>query len=257
MPDSTTLPDGLLVSIATYNERENLRGLVGAILRAVPAANVLVVDDASPDGTGQLADDLAAEDPRVRVKHRTGKLGLGSAIVAGMKFAMDQGYERFVSMDADLSHDPKYLPALTRMDGCDVKIGSRYVPGGGVENWPLSRYVISRGVNVLTRLLLNISARDASGGFRCYRTALLRKIDLDGLWSKGYSFQEEMLFRCLQAGARVKETPIVFADRREGASKANVKEMVRSLAVLLKLGVAAKFGGATNQGSGVRSQKTR
>lgn len=240
MPDSAPSPDRLLVSIATYNEHENLRGLVDSILRFVPEANVLIVDDASPDGTGQLADALAAEDPRVRVKHRTGKLGLGSAILAGMKLAMSEGYDRFVSMDADLSHDPKYLPALTNLAGCDVKIGSRYIPGGGVENWPLSRYLISRGVNVLTRVLLHIPARDASGGFRCYRTSLLRRIDLDHFWSKGYSFQEEMLFRCILAGARVKETPIVFADRREGTSKANVKEMVMSLSVLLRLGLAAQ-----------------
>jgi len=240
MPDSARSPDRLLVSIATYNEHENLRGLVDSILRSVPEANVLIVDDASPDGTGQLADALAAEDPRVRVKHRTGKLGLGSAILAGMKIAISEGYDRFVSMDADLSHDPKYLPALTNLAGCDVKIGSRYIPGGGVENWPLSRYLISRGVNILTRVLLHIPARDASGGFRCYRTSLLKRIDLDHFWSKGYSFQEEMLFRCILAGARVKETPIVFADRREGTSKANVKEMVMSLSVLLRLGLAAQ-----------------
>jgi dolichol-phosphate mannosyltransferase len=241
MTDSHAPPDRLLVSIATYNERDNLPGLVESILRRVPDAHVLVVDDASPDGTGQLADELAQQDSRIRVKHRTGKLGLGSAIIAGMQFAMDHGYHRFVSMDADLSHNPKYLPALTNMNGCDVKIGSRYIPGGGVENWPMSRYLISRGVNVLTRVLLGIPARDASGGFRCYRTALLKRIDFDHFWSKGYSFQEEMLFRCLLAGARVRETPIVFADRREGASKANVKEMVRSLSVLLKLGAAAWF----------------
>jgi dolichol-phosphate mannosyltransferase len=241
MPDSPVQPDRLLVSIATYNERENLRGLVASILGFLPEANVLIVDDASPDGTGELADTLATEDPRVRVKHRSGKLGLGSAIVAGMKYAIDEGYQRFVSMDADRSHDPKYLPALTDLNGYDVKIGSRYIPGGGVENWPLSRYLISRGVNVFCRVLLNVPARDASGGFRCYRTSLLRRINLDDLWSKGYSFQEEMLLRCLVAGARVRETPIVFADRREGASKANVKEMARSLSVLVKLGLAAKF----------------
>jgi dolichol-phosphate mannosyltransferase len=241
MPISPRTSDRLLISIATYNERANLRGLVSDILGYVPHANVLIVDDASPDGTGQLADELAAADPRVHVLHRRGKLGLGSAILAGMKYALDGSYQRFVSMDADRSHDPKYLPTLTELNGCDVKIGSRYIPGGGVENWPMSRYVISRGVNVLTRVLLSIPARDASGGFRCYRTALLKQIDLEHLWSKGYSFQEEMLFRCILAGARIQETPIVFADRREGASKANVKEMVRSLSVLLKLGMAAQF----------------
>lgn len=232
----------LLIGIATYNERENLSQLVSAIHQRVPEAYILIVDDNSPDGTGQLADELAAKDERLRVMHRTGKLGLGSAIVAGMQYAIDHGYGRFVSMDADMSHDPKYLPAVSTIsDCCDVKIGSRYVPGGGVVNWPLQRWLISRSVNVLTRVLMRIPARDASGGFRCYRTSLLKKIELNRLWSKGYSFQEEMLFRCIHQGGKVEETPIVFVDRREGASKANVREMVRSLATLLQLCLAATF----------------
>lgn len=236
------MDDQLLVSIATYNEKENLARLVADILKAVPHAHVLIVDDNSPDGTGQIADELASSDQRIHVLHRTGKLGLGSAIIAGMKYSISNGFERFVSMDADMSHDPKYLPALTSFsDKCDVKIGSRYIPGGGVVNWPLKRWVISRSVNVLTRVLLRIPARDASGGFRCYRTALLRRVNLDGLWSKGYSFQEEMLFRCIHLGGKVEETPIVFVDRLVGASKANVREMVRSLLVLFKLGLAAQF----------------
>lgn len=236
------MDDRLLISIATYNERDNLSQLVASIHSFVPQAHVLIVDDNSPDGTGLLADELAAKDERIHVKHRTGKLGLGSAIIAGMQHAIDQGYSRFVSMDADLSHDPKYLPALTTLGSrCDVKIGSRYVPGGGVLNWPMQRWVISRSVNVLTRVLLRIPARDASGGFRCYRTSLLRKINLNALWSKGYSFQEEMLFRCIHLGGKVEETPIVFADRRVGASKANIKEMVRSLGVLFQLSLAAIF----------------
>lgn len=242
MSNNNVKTDGLLISIATYNEKENLETLLQGIWENVPHAHVLVVDDNSPDGTGKLADQLASSEKRLKVKHRTGKLGLGSAILAGMQYAVDNHYERFVSMDADLSHDPKYLPALTTLPACcDVMIGSRYIPGGGVENWPMQRWVISRSVNVLTRVLLSIPARDASGGFRCYRTALLRKINLNGLWSKGYSFQEEMLFRCIHAGGRVKETPIVFADRRVGASKANVKEMARSLGVLFQLSAAANL----------------
>lgn len=236
------MDDRLLVSIATYNEKENLAELVAAILQFVPHAHVLIVDDNSPDGTGRIADELALGDHRIHVLHRTGKLGLGSAIIAGMNYSMQNGFARFVSMDADMSHDPKYLPALTDLgQRCDVKIGSRYIPGGGVVNWPLKRWVISRSVNVLTRVLLRIPARDASGGFRCYRTALLRKVNLDGLWSKGYSFQEEMLFRCIHLGGKVEETPIVFVDRQVGASKANVREMVRSLLVLFKLGLAAQL----------------
>jgi len=234
--------DRLLVGIATYNERENLHQLVMAIQGYVPEAHILIVDDNSPDGTGQLADQMAAKDERIQVKHRSGKLGLGSAIIAGMQFAIDHGYSRFISMDADMSHDPKYLPALSAISNrCDVKIGSRYIKGGGVVNWPLQRWLISRSVNVLTRVLLRIPARDASGGFRCYRTCLLKKINLDGLWSKGYSFQEEMLFRCIHQGGKVEETPIVFVDRQVGASKANVKEMIRSLSMLLQLGVASIF----------------
>lgn len=232
----------LLVSIATYNEKENLSALVLGIHSHVPHAHILIVDDNSPDGTGQLADELARADSRITVKHRTGKLGLGSAILAGMQHAMDNGYGRFVSMDADLSHDPKYLPALTTLPAnCDVMIGSRYVAGGGVVNWPWKRLLISRCVNVFTRVFMGIPARDASGGFRCYRTSLLKKIPVDRLWSKGYSFQEEMLFRCIHIGGKVKETPIVFVDRQVGASKANVKEMVRSLWVLFQLGGAAMF----------------
>ncbi|HQR06213.1 MAG TPA: polyprenol monophosphomannose synthase [Gemmatales bacterium] len=234
--------DRLLIGIATYNERENLPQLVAGIHQAVPDAHLLIIDDNSPDGTGQLADELAMKDERIQVKHRTGKLGLGSAIVAGMQHAIEHGYGRYVSMDADMSHDSKYLPALTTMsDRCDVKIGSRYMPGGGVVNWPLQRWLISRSVNVLTRVLMRIPARDASGGFRCYRTDLLKKIPFEGLWSKGYSFQEEMLFRCIHLGGKVEETPIVFVDRRVGSSKANIKEMVRSLWVLIQLGLASLF----------------
>jgi dolichol-phosphate mannosyltransferase len=234
MPISSDV-DPLLISIATYNERENLTGLVQSIFQFVPETHLLIVDDNSPDGTGELADELTKIYPRLHVLHRQGKLGLGSAIIAGMKYAIDHDYGRFVSMDADGSHGPKYLPALVALAGRDVMIGSRYVPGGGSENWPLSRLLISKSLNVLNRVLLGIPARDASGGFRCYRTALLQRIDLDNFWSRGYSFQEEMLFRCIRAGARIGETPIIFADRRIGASKANVPEMVRSLAVLLKL----------------------
>jgi dolichol-phosphate mannosyltransferase len=228
--------DPLLISIATYNERENLAALVERIFHYVPQTHLLIVDDNSPDRTGALAEDLTKQYPRLHVIHRAGKLGLGSAIIAGIKYALENQYGRFVSMDADGSHDPRYLPALVNLGArFDVMIGSRYIPGGGVENWPLSRLLISRSLNVLNRALLGIPARDASGGFRCYRTGLLRLIDLEHFWSRGYSFQEEMLFRCIRAGARVGETPIIFADRRIGASKANVREMVRSLLVLFKL----------------------
>jgi dolichol-phosphate mannosyltransferase len=233
----------ILVSLATYNERENLGPLLQEIHKALPDADLLVVDDNSPDGTGRLADELAAADPRIHVLHRTGKLGLGTAILAAMRYAMEHGFDFLVNMDADFSHHPRYLPAMVAgMDRFDVMIGSRYVPGGGVENWPLKRQLISSAVNLLTRLLLRPGARDCSGGYRCYRTGKLKDAQLERLISRGYSFQEEVLYRCRRAGCRIGETPIVFTDRRGGASKVNTREAVRSLGVLLYLGVQAFFG---------------
>jgi dolichol-phosphate mannosyltransferase len=220
--------------------------LLAEIHAAVPAAHVLVIDDNSPDGTGRLADELAARDRRVRVLHRPGKLGLGTAMLAAMRYAMDRGYDMLVTMDADFSHHPRYLPSvLAGLRRCDVMIGSRYVRGGGTVNWPWSRRGISWGVNALVRLLMRLPARDNSGGYRGYRVAQLRRTDLDRLLSHGYSFQEEVLFRCHLAGARVGETPILFEDRRAGASKVNPREMVRSLAVLCWLGLLSTFGFAT------------
>lgn len=233
----------ILVAIATYNERDNLANLVGEILTEVPAAHVLVIDDNSPDGTGQIADQLRAADPRVHVLHRAGKLGLGSAMLAGMRYAMDNNYELFVTMDADYSHHPRYLPAVLQgMNKADVMIGSRYVPGGGTEGWPLSRKLMSRGVNLLVRMLMRLPAKDCSGGFRCYRVAKLREARLERLQSRGYSFQEEVLYRCRRVGCKVGETPIVFANRREGATKVNSHEVVRSLGTLLMLGTSAFLG---------------
>jgi dolichol-phosphate mannosyltransferase len=234
-----------LIGVATYNEAANLPRLVAAIRAALPTADLLITDDASPDGTGQLADQLATQDCQIKVLHRSGKLGLGTAILGGMSYANAHSYDFFISMDADFSHDPHYLPSLAaRAAHADVVIGSRYIPGGGVRNWPWSRYLISRLVNVLCRVLLALPANDVSGGFRCYRVALLRRLRLADLRSKGYSFQEEMLYRCRQAGATIAEVPIIFADREKGASKANVKEMARSLAVLLTLGWQAWLGDA-------------
>jgi dolichol-phosphate mannosyltransferase len=233
----------VLVSAATYNERDNLQPLLAEIAKALPAAEVLVTDDNSPDGTGRLADELAAGDPRLHVLHRAGKLGLGSAILAGMRYAIDHGYDLFVTMDADFSHHPRYLPALVAgMARNDVMIGSRYVRGGGTENWPLKRQAVSWAVNTLTRFLMRLSARDTSGGYRCYRIAKLRQAGLDRVISRGYSFQEEVLYRCRRVGCRIGETPIVFADRRAGATKVNSREVVRSLGVILYVGLKAFFG---------------
>jgi dolichol-phosphate mannosyltransferase len=233
----------ILVSIATYNERDNLAALIAGIHAAVPAAEVLVIDDSSPDGTGPLADALAAADPRIRVLHRPGKLGLGSALLAAMRRAMDDDYDFLVNMDADFSHHPRYLPALLAgMKGNDVMIGSRYVPGGGTVNWPLQRRLTSWAVNTLSRLLLRLPAHDTSGAYRCYRVSKLRQTDLECMVSTGYSFQEEVLYRCRKGRCRMGETPIVFEDRRAGSSKVNVKEMIRSLAILICLGIQATFG---------------
>jgi dolichol-phosphate mannosyltransferase len=233
----------VLVALATYNERDNLAPLVREIRTVLPAAHILITDDNSPDGTGQLADELVAADPQVHVQHRKGKLGLGTAIVAGMRYAIDHHYDCVISMDADYSHHPRYLPALVEgMRRHDVMIGSRYVPGGGTVNWPMSRRLMSGGVNALSRLLLRLPAHDTSGGFRCYRVAKLRQTRLDNLLSTGYSFQEEMLYRCRRAGCRIGETPIIFEDRRAGASKADLREATRSLAVILRVGVPAFFG---------------
>jgi dolichol-phosphate mannosyltransferase len=241
----TSVPpaERLLVSIATYQERDNLEPLIREIHQAVPHADILIIDDNSPDGTGELADRLAQTDPRIHVLHRAGKLGLGTAIIAGMRYAMEHGYDLLLNMDADFSHHPRYLPALLAgMSRKDVMIGSRYVPGGGTVNWPLSRKLISWGVNVLSRLLLRIPAKDTSGAYRCYRTSLLRRMDLGAIVSRGYSFQEEVLYHCRKAGARMGETPIIFEDRRAGKSKVNMKEAVRSLGLLVYLGLLALFG---------------
>ncbi len=233
----------VLVGIATYKERDNLEPLVREIQAHAPHVDVLVVDDNSPDGTGELADRLAAADPRIHVLHRAGKLGLGTAILTGMRYAVERGYDLYVSMDADFSHHPRYLPALLAgMRRHDVMLGSRYVAGGGTANWPLSRRVMSGGVNAVVRLLMRIPARDTSGGYRCYRVARLPFADLRRLLSHGYSFQEEVLYRCHRAGCHIGETPITFEDRRAGSSKVDPREVARSMGVILWLGLKAMFG---------------
>lgn len=240
---SSAAPPRLLVSLATYNERDNLAPLLAEIQKTVPSAELLVIDDNSPDGTGRVADELAAADPRVHVVHRPGKLGLGTAILAAMRYALDHDYDLLVNMDADFSHHPRYLPAL--LDGMtrnDVMIGSRYVPGGGTRNWPLKRQLISANVNRLVRFLMRLPAKDCSGGYRCYRVSRLKDAHLERLISRGYSFQQEVLYRCHRAGMKIGETPIVFEDRRAGSSKVNLHEAVRSLSILVWLGLRAFFG---------------
>jgi dolichol-phosphate mannosyltransferase len=240
---SATAEPRLLVSLCTYNERDNLAPLIHEIHAVVPAAEVLVIDDNSPDGTGQEADALAAADPRVHVLHRPGKLGLGTATLTAMRYAMEHDYEFLANLDADFSHPPRYLPALlASMNRYDVMIGSRYIRGGGAVNWPLSRQIISRGVNTVVRLLLRIPAHDTSGAYRCFRVAKLRETDLTRLLSRGYSFQQEVLYRCRKADCRIGETPILFENRRAGISKVNLREAVRSMAVILWVGLRAISG---------------
>jgi dolichol-phosphate mannosyltransferase len=233
----------VLVTVATYNELENLPDLVDAIWEVAPQADVLVIDDNSPDGTGRWCDERSAAEPRLFCLHRAGKLGLGTATIAGMRYASEHGYDFVLNMDADFSHHPRYIPAiLAAMDEADVAIGSRYCPGGGTEGWPLARRWMSWGVNTYARALLGLSPRDTSGAFRCYRAILLERLDFDAIVSRGYSFQEEILWRLKRLGARMVEVPIVFADRQRGHSKINKLEALAAIGILFRLGLKNWLG---------------
>jgi dolichol-phosphate mannosyltransferase len=239
----TTAEPRVLVSLATYNEAGNIVSLIEEIHKFVPQADVLVIDDNSPDGTGRIVDELAAKDRRIKVLHRPGKLGLGTATLAAMNFAMEHGYEYLQNMDADFSHPPRYLRGiLAGMSKYDVMIGSRYVHGGGTENWPWKRRFISQAVNTLVRFLFRMPVRDASGAFRCYRVSKLREARLELVRSRGYSFQQEVLFRCHKARCKLGEYPILFENRRAGSSKVNGKEALRSIAMIVFLGLRNFFG---------------
>jgi dolichol-phosphate mannosyltransferase len=212
--------DRVAVIMPTYNERANVEAMVGRVRRAVPAADLLVVDDNSPDGTGEVAGKLAAEDSHVHVLHRDRKAGLGAAYLAGFHWALDQGYGVVVEMDADGSHLPEELPRLLdALAGADLVLGSRYVPGGTVVNWPKSREILSRGGNTYARLMLGIKIKDATGGYRAYRADTLRKIALDEVESQGYCFQIDLAVRAIRSGLRVIEVPITFVERVHGTSK--------------------------------------
>ena len=232
-----------LITVATYNEMENLPRLVDELLRFASEADILVIDDNSPDGTGQWCDQQGAANPRIACLHRPGKLGLGTATIAGMRHAIEHGYKFVLNMDADFSHQPKYVPALLAgMDPpgerpIDVTIGSRYVPGGGVEGWPLKRHLMSRAVNLYARWLLGLRPKDCSGAFRCYRTNMLAQVDFDAIRSRGYSFQEEILWRLKRLGARFGETPIVFLERQHGVSKIDGGEALAALRIIFTLGL--------------------
>lgn len=226
----------LLVTLCTYNELENLPQLIPEVFQVAEDADILVVDDNSPDGTGELADDLAAKDSRIHVLHREGKLGLGTAIVAAMRYGIEHEYDVVLNMDADFSHHPRHIPALRAcLQRADVAIGSRYVAGGGVEGWGLKRHLMSRGINFYARCLLWLKTRDNSGSFRCYRVSKLGMINFDKVRARGYAFQEEILYRCRRVGCRFEETPIIFEDRRFGTTKINWREAVSAVWVIFRL----------------------
>lgn len=212
--------DKILVIIPTYNERENLPLILDRLLKAVPAAQVLVADDGSPDGTGQIADERAAADERVHVLHRSVKAGLGAAYVAGFGWGLERGYDVMVEMDADGSHAPEQLPRLLdALQHADVVLGSRYVAGGKVVNWPKKREVLSRGGNLYSRLALGVRIYDITGGYRAYRSEVLAALPLDQVASHGYCFQVDLAWRAVQSGFRVTEVPITFTEREIGESK--------------------------------------
>lgn len=227
----------VLVVTPTYNERDNLEAFVRAVFDAVPEVHVLVVDDASPDGTGRIADRLAGEDERVRVLHRGGKLGIGSAYIEGFREGLREGYDVLVQMDTDLSHDPKYLRAFLDHveDGADVVLGSRNISGGGVEGWGVGRHVLSKGGSLYSRTILGLPIHDLTSGYKAWRAPVLIGIDLTTVRSEGYSFQIEMTWRAVQRGFRVVEQPIVFVDRRAGKSKMSRAIFLEAVAMVWKL----------------------
>jgi len=228
-----------LIIIPTYNELENLRPLLQEIFSYAQETDVLIVDDNSPDGTGKLADEIHNENSQVHVLHRAGKLGLGTAYIAGFKYAVAHDYDAAFEMDADFSHDPRYLPDfLKAIERADLVIGSRYIPGGGTPNWSFLRRFISGGGNIFARFMLGIPVQDCTAGFRCYRRQVLESIDLDTIQSQGYAFQVEMAYRVMRQGFKIVETPIVFMDRRIGKSKMSRKIVIEAFIYVLR----ARFG---------------
>ena len=230
-------PPRTLIVTPTYNEKENLPRFVEEVRQAAPNAHILVVDDSSPDGTGAVADAIASKDPYVRVMHRAGKLGLGTAYTQAFMQGLEEGYDRFFEMDADLSHDVKFLPDFFRAldDGADVVIGSRNIPGGGVEGWGLGRHFISKGGSIYSRTILGLGVKDLTSGYKAFSRRALQAIDLPSVRSNGYSFQIEMTYRAILKGMRVTEVPIVFVDRRAGKSKMSRKIFLEAIGVVWKL----------------------
>lgn len=225
-----------LIVIPTYNERENITTLIEDTLRALPGTDLLIIDDNSPDGTGEVVDQIAARAPQVHVVHRAGKLGLGTAYVLGFEYAIDHGYEFVFEMDADYSHDPRYLPHFlaAAQSGADLVIGSRYVTGGGTPNWTPMRKFISGGGNTFARAVLGIPVHDCTAGFRCYRVSALRNFNLSAIHATGYAFQVELAYNFWKAGYHIEEVPIIFVDRRVGKSKMSRKIFVEAFLWVLR-----------------------
>lgn len=231
-----------LVIIPTYNEKENIGEIIPEILKKDPSINVLIVDDNSPDGTGRIADDVAKKNPRIKVLHREKKAGLGTAYKTGFKYALENGYDYIFEMDADFSHDPKYIPHFHEaIKKADLVLGSRYISGVNVINWPISRLLLSYYANVYTRWITGLPVKDATGGFKCFRREVLEKIDLDKVQSEGYSFQIEISFRAWKKGFKIKEIPIVFEDRRVGQSKMSKKIVREAIWRVWKLRLLSLF----------------
>ena len=213
-----------LVVVPTYNEKENIEKLVSQVLDQDPRLEILIVDDNSPDGTGEIADRLSAENPKIHAMHRKGKLGLGSAYRDGFKYSLENGYDLTFEMDADFSHDPRYLPAfLEAAEEYDLILGSRYVSGINVVNWPMSRLLLSYGASFYTRFITGMPVKDPTGGFKCFRRTVLEALDIDRVQSDGYSFQIEVSFKVWRKGFKIKEIPITFVDRHSGTSKMSKK----------------------------------
>lgn len=240
----------ILVVIPTYDEAESLPPIVARVRASVPEAHVLVADDNSPDGTGAIADGLAEADDQVHVMHRRGKDGLGAAYLAGFAWALDEGYEVVVEMDADGSHQPEQLPELLdALRDADLVLGSRWVDGGGVLNWPRRREVLSRGGNRYTRLMLGIPLKDATGGYRAFRASTLRQLDLAEVASQGYCFQVDLAWRAVQRGLRVVEVPILFVERSAGSSKMSQRIVAEALWRVTVWGVSERWGRLRRSGS--------
>ena len=258
MSDETFADLGrIVVIVPTYNERENLPLITARVRAAVPEADVLVADDNSPDGTGVLADELAAADDHVHVMHRRGKEGLGAAYLAGFDWALDHGYDVVVEMDADGSHQPEQLHLLLEaLRDADLVLGSRYVKGGSVVNWPKSREVLSRGGNIYTRVMLGVPLKDATGGYRAFRASTLRTLDLTGVESKGYCFQVDLARRTVHSGLRVREVPIEFVERELGVSKMDQRIVSEALWRVTVWGAQDKAAKARRLLAGNKGAKT-